>query len=649
MELIKVLRLRPSTTTIEERLSYTVVQQTGYKGSISDVRLEVYVENISSQDATNSNSYDEFELKFIEISKVSVGGQAPTAEPVKRYSNINNQFGDTRTNAMQYVIGDFITTNAYTILMSRKSYSYTDAEKEAPTYYKIVQDPWLDEPPLIRSYGNDPYFLNNGLKLTVFWTDPNTPEAGGVVYSNDDGSESYNKSLIYPGKTPSVPFIQDAQDIEYAKSEKKKISKNILGVDNSTELSRFYTISSNDIKITGTGSIDTSVIRDNFSGDVLDIDIINNFIDIWKKKVPNYDLKICQPSYYPSLIDLEFKSPLENVTGLTPSNDNQPTQSSDPNEVKFKLSIVYDKNTPIKADADAPDINIYVGEPPKEGEFLFDEDEFDDGVLLDPEYVESLFQGDGENINTLDEIAANKEEANAAGGTQLEVPQGTYNVSNIEADTPYDPSKLKVPPGFNAVPLYHQYDNRWGNYNYGKGKKMECTGKKAGTIATSGCMPSSLSMMINYWSKKGYCKPVTPAIVGQFCVDFGGRVCGSGGNLTLIPKDKFKEVFGLNIRAFSGDITEEQVQKILKAGFPFNHGGGTKGKTANDKDKTYDSGHYLCLTGIDGEGRIRVNDSGNGPMGGKAITYYPGKWSSANYRKTSQSYLYPDALGDPLK
>jgi hypothetical protein len=655
MELIKVLRLRPTVTSIEDRLSYVVVQETGYKGAISDVRLEVYVENVTiqSNDPTaTSTSGDEFELKFIEITKVSTG-QAPTTEPVKRYQNINGQFGDTRTAAMQYIIDDFITRNAYSILMNRKSYSYTEAQKQAPTYYKIVQDPWNDEPPLIRNYSNDPYFLNNGVELKVEWKSAGSSVVDGTEFSNPDGSESYSKSLSMPGKTPSVPFIQDDQDIEYAKSEKKKISKTIIGSDKSTGASVYYTISSNDIKIAGTGSLDASVVRDNFPGDVMDVDIINKFVDIWKKKVPNYNLKICQPSYYPSLVDLEFKSPLQSVSAGTPSNDNQSTQSNDPNEVKFKLSIVYDKNVPIKADADVPDIKIYVGEPPKDGEFLFDEDEFDDLSLLDDEYLESKFEGDGENILSLEEELANKKEAESNGGTKLDMPQGTYNVSNVEPDTPFDASKLPVPPGFNGVPLYHQYDIRWGKARYGVGKKMTCdlilSGKnKGGNIELSGCMPSSLAMMINYWAKKGYCKPTRPDIVGQFCVDYGGRVCGSGGNLTLIPADKFKEVFGLNIVAFT-NIGDDKVRTLLKKGFPINHGGSTTGTTAKGDSKSYTSGHYLCLTGIDDQGRIRVNDSGNGPMGGGAITYYKtDKWSSYNTRITSQSYLYPDALGNPL-
>lgn len=454
MDLIKVLRLRPTVTSIEDRLSYVVVQETGYKGAISDVRLEVYVENVTiqSNDPTaTSTSGDEFELKFIEITKVSTG-QAPTAEPVKRYSNINGQFGDTRTAAMQYIIEDFITRNAYSILMNRKSYSYTEAEKQAPTYYKIVQDPWKDEPPLIRNYSNDPYFLNNGVELKVEWKSTGSSVVDGTEFSNSDGSESYSKSLSMPGKTPSVPFIQDEQDIEYAKSEKKKISKTIIGSDKSTGSSVYYTISSNDIKIAGTGSLDASVVRDNFTGDVLDVDIINKFVDIWKKKVPNYNLKICQPSYYPSLVDLEFKSPLQSVSAGTPSNDNQSTQSNDPNEVKFKLSIVYDKNVTIKADADVPDIKIYVGEPPKDGEFLFDEDEFDDLSLLDPEYIEVPFDAEQESPSDLGEppLIISEEEANR-------------NISNELVNVSFNGPIPNIPksPSHTAKQGYNILDSKW--------------------------------------------------------------------------------------------------------------------------------------------------------------------------------------------
>lgn len=454
MELIKVLRLRPTVTSIEDRLSYVVVQETGYKGAISDVRLEVYVENVTiqSNDPTvTSTSGDEFELKFIEITKVSTG-QAPTAEPVKRYQNINGQFGDTRTAAMRYIIEDFITRNAYSILMNRKSYSYTEAQKQAPTYYKIVQDPWNDEPPLIRNYSNDPYFLNNGVELKVEWKSSGTSVVDGTEFSNPDGSESYSKSLSMPGKTPSVPFIQDDQDIEYAKSEKKKISKTIIGSDKSTGASVYYTISSNDIKIAGTGSLDASVVRDNFTGDVLDVDIINKFVDIWKKKVPNYNLKICQPSYYPSLVDLEFKSPLQSVSAGTPSNDNQSTQSNDPNEVKFKLSIVYDKNVPIKADADVPDIKIYVGEPPKDGEFLFDEDEFDDLSLLDPEYIEVPFDAEQESPSDLAEPPLNISEEDA-----------NRNISNELVNVSFNGPIPNIPksPSHTAKQGYNILDSKW--------------------------------------------------------------------------------------------------------------------------------------------------------------------------------------------
>jgi hypothetical protein len=75
MELIKVLRLRATKATVDERLS---MNNTGsvYKGGFTDVRLEIYVETISEpqitpppgQPITAPISYDEFEFHDYSIS-----------------------------------------------------------------------------------------------------------------------------------------------------------------------------------------------------------------------------------------------------------------------------------------------------------------------------------------------------------------------------------------------------------------------------------------------------------------------------------------------------------------------------------------------------------------------------------------------------
>ena len=78
MNLVKVLRLRERNVSIDGRLSTVASQNGQYKGSISDVRLEIYFENVQQpqlspppgeQVIASPTSWDEFELKFIEIAK----------------------------------------------------------------------------------------------------------------------------------------------------------------------------------------------------------------------------------------------------------------------------------------------------------------------------------------------------------------------------------------------------------------------------------------------------------------------------------------------------------------------------------------------------------------------------------------------------
>jgi hypothetical protein len=91
MNLVKVLRLRERNVSIDGRLSTVASQNGQYKGSISDVRLEIYFENVQQltspgeQIIGSPTSWDEFELKFIEIAKPTLSGQAPEPDTVQRY------------------------------------------------------------------------------------------------------------------------------------------------------------------------------------------------------------------------------------------------------------------------------------------------------------------------------------------------------------------------------------------------------------------------------------------------------------------------------------------------------------------------------------------------------------------------------------
>lgn len=601
--------------------------------------------------------------------------------------------------------------------------------------YKVIQDPYSDEPITKRVYGDgkSPYYLNNGCSISIEWRGqkPN-PDFTLGTFSNPDDAEDYYRKRINDVRNGPDRYLRDSVEnpviitssVDDADDKSKlptsswvvegpfeikstQIEGEMVSVTNYRDKSsvnnkvvivnmptgftenggKGYLAWTNhglqyDSKTLPSGTesektilIDGRAVNVVTQGDIIkyfgasvkDSDIVKSVIEKFKSMVAqlhgisynDYDLKLCSPdSETCKLID--YKSPLEplNTPQQAAINDTPPGPSQSNTKIKLNIQGLFDSGdgtTPgstssvfeIKAKTTIPTFTVWAGEIPKTEEI----DVFDDSPELDDEYTETPFQGDGERVNTFEEVEANEKEANSStvASTNSTPPQGTYNVENMEPDTTFDVSKLPVPPGFNGVPLYFQFDTRWGSVRYGVGKKMTCpVTADGGTIALSGCMPSSLSMIINYWAKKGYCKPTRPDIVGQFCVDYGGRVCGNGGNLQLVPKDKFKEVFGLNIVAFS-NIGDDKVRTLLKKGFPVNHGGATTGKTAKGSSKSY-GGHYLVMTGIDEQGRIRVNDSGNGPMGGKAITYYDGdKWSSANTRASTQSYLYPDALGDPLK
>ena len=111
---------------------------------------------------------------------------------------------------------------------------------------------------------------------------------------------------------------------------------------------------------------------------------------------------------------------------------------------------------------------------------------------------------------------------------------------------------------------------------------------------------------------------------------------------TLTKSFPQEEKFGIVLDSNASDAT---VMKYLKQGYPCvvagkNYSGyNYKGEKLSGK---YSGGHFVCLTGIDSQGRVRVNDSGNNPSNGKAITaFFEGK-TPAQSRTTSQTaILYP--------
>jgi hypothetical protein len=350
--------------------------------------------------------------------------------------------------------------------------------------------------------------------------------------------------------------------------------------------------------------------------------------------------------------------------------------------------------------------------------FVFSDIPIDDDLSgLDAEYIEEQF-GDGNNIYTKEEL---DKEKNIAVELNKKLPNQFQAESEFDPkakaeyvkrrwgdlkkctsdnpkcpknppSTPYDKSS-KIPAGFNGVPLYWQTDLRWGgtSFDYSKVTKAgpktqkgdQCIAVAAdlknnpsiknvgdpdqSTVSTSGCCPSAISMVINYWADQGKCKPVTPDYVALFLSEYGGRNCGNGSLVTAIPQAKFKEQFGLNIIADQDSTSAPNLKKdlqqrnkafktwdqvimaALKKGYPcvISGGGyiglnykGQSNASGGEFPKKY-GGHFLCLTGIDDQNRIRVNDSGRAPdHEGEAITaFLPNKKPSESQTSVRQRVI----------
>ena len=331
---------------------------------------------------------------------------------------------------------------------------------------------------------------------------------------------------------------------------------------------------------------------------------------------------------------------------------------------KFKPTIIgIIDGFQITAKTDLPNFAIYVGDPEKwpvreniEEEVgagnAEDFENIDGADVIDDEYMEMPY-GDGENLLNEEESKEDQllaeESAKILEKTSVDsnpVGTTTQNAKNIPVNSLLPEGNLLIPPGFNNVPIYGQSDTRWAKKKYDWNKSVSCG--DGSTVKSSGCGPSAVSMVINFWASKGYCDPVTPDIVAKFFADFGGRVCGAGTGLGNVPKDKFKDTFGIVIKVGS---SEADLVKALKAGYPCVISGSQysgynfKGKKMTGKYP----GHVVCLTGIDAEGRIRVNDSGNMPSGGKAITaFFEGKSIGQSTLLNQRAIFWPASMSSPV-
>lgn len=141
-----------------------------------------------------------------------------------------------------------------------------------------------------------------------------------------------------------------------------------------------------------------------------------------------------------------------------------------------------------------------------------------------------------------------------------------------------------------SVPLFVQWDKRWGYENY-----------SGNFFAASGCGPTTLSMIVVYLTHN---RDASPLAVAKYSKEAGYSVDGSGSSWTLISEG----CRHYGVKAKTVALDESRMKAELDAGHPIvvNVGPG---------DFT-DTGHFMVITGYDDEG-FSINDPNSIEKSGK--------------------------------
>ncbi|MCH1966333.1 C39 family peptidase [Paraclostridium sordellii] len=132
------------------------------------------------------------------------------------------------------------------------------------------------------------------------------------------------------------------------------------------------------------------------------------------------------------------------------------------------------------------------------------------------------------------------------------------------------------------IPLFLQWDEKWGYDKYGDDY-----------IAVAGCAPTSLSMVAVGLTGN---TDINPLVVRNYAYDNGFYVEGVGSSWSLISTGA--RHFGLDSQELH--LSKSSILSTLEAGNPIiiTVGPGTFTST----------GHFLVLTGLTSDGKIKIND-----------------------------------------
>lgn len=141
------------------------------------------------------------------------------------------------------------------------------------------------------------------------------------------------------------------------------------------------------------------------------------------------------------------------------------------------------------------------------------------------------------------------------------------------------------------IPLFFQFDKRWASYPYA-----------GDTIKISGCGPSALAMVIVGLTGD---TSVTPLTMAQFSTENGWAINGMGSSWALMTTGARK--FGLNAEQVS--TSADSIVQNLAQGKVMIVSTTYKGYNGKSTGYFTNGGHFIVLTGLTEDGKVKVNDS----------------------------------------
>lgn len=218
-------------------------------------------------------------------------------------------------------------------------------------------------------------------------------------------------------------------------------------------------------------------------------------------------------------------------------------------------------------------------------------------IFNDPEAKESLLRAAGENGKVMEILEHHEEYPDRLLEMLVSTPEALDFIYEYPREKEKEREVALETPADGCVPLFLQWDRRWGYESYG-----------TGMIGLDGCGPTCLSMV--YVGLTGD-TAMHPGAMAEYSVRSGYVTESAATSWDLMTAG----AAGLGLSSRTLSLDEGQIRQELLAGHPI-----ICSMRPGDFTTT---GHFIVLTGVEEDGQVCVNDPNSPALSGK-------KWELQN-------------------